>query len=100
MTGQAADQVFEKALPRQEAKVWLQAKPVRPMTIAVYRGPKLPRMVKVQGTEGRFHCFSRETVEAAFFGLFGFSAGQTTQLKDTFCQRTESKKFSKNAQFV
>lgn len=75
MTGQTADQVFEKALPRQGAKVWLQAKPVRPMTIAVYRGPKLPRTVTVQGTEDRFHCFSRETVEAAFFRSFRVFCG-------------------------
>lgn len=75
MTSQAADQVFEKALPRQGAKVWLQAKPVQPMTIAVYRGPKLPRTVTVQGTEGRFHCFSQETVEAAFFRTFPVSCG-------------------------
>ena len=40
---------------------------VRQMTIAAYREPKLPRTVTDQGTEGRFHCFSQETVEAAFF---------------------------------
>ena len=40
---------------------------VRQMTITAYREPKLPRTVTDQGTEGRFHCFSQETVEAAFF---------------------------------
>ena len=40
---------------------------VRQMTIAAYREPKLSRTVTDQGTEDRFHCFSQETVEAAFF---------------------------------
>ena len=67
-----------------------QAAKVRQMTIAAYREPKLPRTVTDQGTEGRFHCFSQETVEAAFFfGHICFSAEQTAQLKDTFCHGTE-----------
>jgi hypothetical protein len=46
---------------------------VRQMTIAAYREPKLSRTVTDQGTDGRFHCFSQETVEAAFFSdISGF----------------------------
>lgn len=48
---------------------------VRQMTIAAYREPKLSWTVTDQGTEGRFHCFSQETVEAAFFRTFPVSCG-------------------------
>lgn len=48
---------------------------VRQMTIAAYREPKLPRTVTDQGTEGRFHCFSQETVEAVFFRTYLFFCG-------------------------